>query len=179
MRFEPTAINGVWLVEAEPVLDDRGLFARLFCPEEFRRAGISFEPRQTSLSRNTQRATLRGLHYSDLLEAKLVRCVRGRIYDVAVDIRRESPTFRKWVGFELDPERARAVFIPPGVAHGFVTLVSEADVLYQIDRIYEPGYDRGYRWNDPAFSITWPMPPEMMSERDRALPLLGEDAGPA
>ena len=174
MRFLPTAVAGVHLVEAEPESDERGFFARLYCPQEFAAAGISFSPRQTSLSYNRHRLTLRGLHYTTEPEAKLVRCTRGRIFDVAVDLRKDSPTFTRWCGFELDAALARSLFIPAGVAHGFLTLVENCDVLYQVDRIYRPGFDAGLRWDDPAFAVAWPARPDVISSRDAAFPNSGE-----
>src|SRR5204862_8158398 len=139
MRFCSTSVDGVRRVEIEAQSDERGSFARLYCPEEFAAAGIPFTPRQTSLSRNNRRLTLRGLHYTTEPEAKLVRCTRGRIFDVLVDIRKNSPTFMRWCGFELDAASARALFIPAGVAHGFLTLADDCDLIYQIDRIYRAG----------------------------------------
>jgi dTDP-4-dehydrorhamnose 3,5-epimerase len=110
------------------------------------------------------------MHYCLEPEAKLVRCTRGRIFDVAVDIRRDSPTFRRWFGVELDPVHARGLYIPPGVAHGFLSLEPDSDVIYQIDRPYRPGFDAGLRWNDPQFSIEWPAIPVVIDPRDRAFP---------
>ena len=171
MQFEPTKIPDVYVVEAEPVSDERGFFARLCCPVEMKVAGIEFEPKQTSISHNAARGTLRGMHYSTVPESKLVRCVRGRVFDVAIDLRPGSPSRRQWVGTELDPDRANALYIPAGVAHGFLTLEVGSEVLYQIDRIYVPGFDAGVRWNDPAFAIDWPMPPSVIHPRDEAYPL--------
>ena len=172
MRFIPTAIAGVVVVELDPVSDARGSFARLHCPEDFARAGHDFVPQQTSLSRNLKAGTLRGMHYEapPHAEAKLVRVTRGRIFDVAVDLRPESPTFRAWTGAELDAESGRALLIGEGMAHGFLTLEDDCDVLYQINRIFEPGHGRGARWNDPAFGIEWPRIPVVISERDAAYP---------
>lgn len=166
MRFVAANIEGVFLVEPDLHTDARGFFTRLACPQEFAAAGISFEPRQTSLSRNTARHTLRGMHYCREPEAKLVRCVRGRIFDAVFDIRPESPTFRRTFAAELDADNARALFIPPGVAHGFLTLEAESDVLYQMDRLYRPGFDAGLRWNDPGFALNWPAPPAVVDARD-------------
>jgi dTDP-4-dehydrorhamnose 3,5-epimerase len=171
MRFEPTKISGVHIVEADRVSDDRGYFARLCCPIEMKAVGIDFEPKQTSLSYNAARGTLRGMHYCTVPESKLVRCIRGRVFDVAVDLRPDSPSRRQWVGTELDPDRANALYIPAGVAHGFLTLEAGSEVLYQIDRIYVPGFDAGVRWNDPAFAIEWPAPPSVIHPRDEAYPL--------
>ena len=172
MRFEPMAIAGVTVVEIEPVRDDRGFFARLHCPEDFAAAGHPFAPVQTSLSRNDAAFTLRGLHYEAAPheEAKLVRVVRGRIFDVAVDLRPDSPTYRRWTGAELSAENGRARLVGPGMAHGFLTLEADTDVLYQIDRMFEPGHGRGARWDDPAFGIEWPARPQVISPRDATYP---------
>jgi dTDP-4-dehydrorhamnose 3,5-epimerase len=167
MRFLPTELPGVTVVEPEPIGDARGHFARLFCPDEFARAGIAFVPTQTSLSFNRARHTLRGMHYCVEPEAKLVRCTRGRIFDVALDLRRDSAAFRRWFAVELDPVRAQALYIPSGVAHGFLSLEPETDILYQIDRPYRPGFDAGVRWNDPQFAIDWPAVPSVIDPRDR------------
>jgi dTDP-4-dehydrorhamnose 3,5-epimerase len=173
MRFVATALPGVTLIEPETIGDDRGHFARLYCPDEFARAGIKFVPTQTSLSFNRALHTLRGVHYCLEPEAKLVRCTRGRIFDVALDIRRDSPTFRRWFGVELDPAHAQGLYIPSGVAHGFLTLEPDSDVLYQIDRRYRPGFDAGVRWNDPQFAIEWPAAAVVIDPRDRDFPDFG------
>jgi dTDP-4-dehydrorhamnose 3,5-epimerase len=172
MRFAQTAIPGVVMVEIEPHADARGSFARLQCPDEFAAAGIPFLPVQTSLSRNPHAGTLRGLHYQPepFAETKLVRAVRGRIFDVAVDLRPQSAAYRKWTGVELSADDARALFIPKGVAHGFLTLEADSDVLYQISPTFEPGHEAGVRWNDPAFAIAWPCEPRLISERDATYP---------
>ncbi len=170
MRFLPTPLPGVILVETEPSGDVRGHFARLYCPDEFARAGIAFVPTQTSVSFNRARHTLRGMHYCGEPENKLVRCTRGRIFDVALDLRRDSPAFRRWFAAELDPLRANALYIPSGVAHGFLSLEPETDVFYQIDRRYRPGFDAGVRWNDPQFAIDWPADPAVIDPRDRDFP---------
>lgn len=172
MRFAPTEIPGVVVVEAEPRTDARGAFARLHCPEEFEAAGLAFAPAQTSLSRNPRAGTLRGMHYQNAphAETKLVRVTRGRIFDVAVDLRPESPTHRRWTAVELSAENLRALFIPEGVAHGFLTLEPETDVLYQIAPAYRPGHEAGVRWDDPAFGIRWPMAPALVSDRDASYP---------
>ena len=170
MKLTPTAIPGVIAVAAEPHRDERGFFARLAGPVEFEAAGLDFMPRQTSLSRNVRRHTLRGMHYCHEPETKLVRCVRGRIYDVALDLRPQSPAFRKWIAAELDAGEANGLILPPGVAHGFLTLVDDCDVMYQIDRIWRPGYDAGVRWDDPAFAIAWPAAPAAINSRDATYP---------
>jgi dTDP-4-dehydrorhamnose 3,5-epimerase len=172
MRFSATEIPGVVLVEAEPHADERGAFARLHCPEEFAAAGIPFAPAQTSLSRNPQAGTLRGLHHqlAPHAETKLVRVVRGRMFDVVADLRPASPAYRRWFGVELSAENQRALFIPQGVAHGFLTLEPDTDVLYQIAPAFRPGHEAGVRWDDPAFGIAWPAIPALISQRDATYP---------
>jgi dTDP-4-dehydrorhamnose 3,5-epimerase len=170
--FRETAIAGVVAVDPEPARDERGFFARLHCPDDFARAGLAFAPVQTSLSRNTAGRTLRGMHYqaAPMAETKLVRATRGRIFDVCIDLRPDSPTHRRWVGLELSADAANAVLIPEGVAHGFLTLEPDTDVLYQISPAFEPGHGAGVRWDDPAFAIDWPEHPLIISERDAAYP---------
>lgn len=172
MRFAATDIAGVVLVDIEPNEDERGYFARLHCPHEFAAAGHPFAPVQTSVSHNRLAGTLRGMHYqaAPCAETKLVRTVRGRIFDVAVDLRPESPTYCRWVGVELSADNARALLIAEGIAHGFVTLVDTTDVIYQISPKFEEGHGAGVRWNDPAFAIDWPLEPKVISERDAAYP---------
>ena len=172
MRFSETGIAGVAIVDIEPREDARGAFARLQCPDEFAGAGHPFVPAQTSLSRNTRAGTLRGMHYQPAPygETKLVRAVRGRIFDVALDLRADSPTYLRWTAEELSAENARALLIPEGVAHGFLTLEPDTDVLYQISPAFQPGHEAGVRWDDPAFAIAWPAAPEVISERDSRLP---------
>jgi dTDP-4-dehydrorhamnose 3,5-epimerase len=172
MRFIETDVAGVILVEPELHTDERGAFARLHCPEEFAAAGHRFAPVQTSLSRNTRLQTLRGMHYQPAphAETKLVRVVRGRIFDVALDLRRDSPTCGRWAAAELSADNLRALLIPEGVAHGFLTLEPDTDVLYQISPAYSPGHEAGVRWDDPAFAITWPARPEVISARDAGYP---------
>lgn len=172
MRIRDTEIPGVRLIEAEPAVDARGAFARLYCPDEFAAAGLAFAPVQVNLSRNPAALTLRGMHYQKppRAEAKLVHVTRGAIFDVALDLRRESSAFRRWVGVRLDAAGLAALFIPEGCAHGFLTLEPDTDVLYHMSRRFEPGRGRGVRWNDPAFAIAWPARPEVISERDAGYP---------
>ena len=170
MRFLATDIAGVVIVEADLHADERGGFARLHCPDEFAAAGIAFEPVQTSLSTNPQAGTLRGLHFQKAphAETKLVRAVRGRVFDVAVDLRPDRPTYRRWTAAERSAGNLRGLYIPEGVAHGFLTLEADSDVLYQIAPGHTPGYAAGVRWNDPAFGIAWPTSPTLMSPADAA-----------
>jgi dTDP-4-dehydrorhamnose 3,5-epimerase len=172
MRFSETAIAGVVVVDIEPSEDARGAFARLHCPAEFADAGHPFIPVQTSLSRNPHPRTLRGMHYqpAPYAETKLVRAVSGRMFDVALDLRVGSPTYRRWTSAELSAENGRALLVPQGVAHGFLTLEPDTDVLYQISPAFQPGHETGVRWNDAAFAIAWPAAPQVISERDAGYP---------
>ena len=172
MRFIPTPLAGVVTVEMEAAEDDRGFFARSFCAEEFARAGIALKPQQANISHNADALTLRGMHYQAAPhgEPKLVQCVRGRIYDVAVDLRPASSTYRQWFGLELAPDLKRMLFVPEGCAHGFLTLEADSDVLYLMGQPFVPEAARGVRWNDPAFGIAWPAAPQRISSRDAACP---------
>ena len=172
MRFLETDIPGVRLIEAEPNTDLRGSFTRIFCPNELAAAGIDFTPVQVNLSRNPATFTLRGLHYQEppRAEAKLVRVTRGAIFDVALDLRTESPTYRRWTGARLDAGAMTALFIPEGCAHGYLTLEPDTDVLYQMSRLFEPGWGCGVRWDDPAFGIDWPARPSVILGRDADYP---------
>ncbi len=166
---------GALVVEAEPIEDERGHFARTFSSEEFAARGLDARVGQCSTSFNARAGTLRGLHYQAAPhgEAKLVRCTRGAIYDVAVDLRSDSPTYRDWVGVELTADNARALFVPDGCAHGFQSLVDATEVLYQISTPYVQAAARGVRWNDPAFGVEWPAAPpkgRTMSARDAEYP---------
>jgi dTDP-4-dehydrorhamnose 3,5-epimerase len=175
MKFTPTKIAGVWIVELERHADERGWFARTWCAEEFRQHGLNPNLSQCSASFNRRRGTLRGMHWQAAPheEAKLVRCVRGAMFDVALDVRPGSATFKQWVGVELTPENGRALYVPEGCAHGFQTLVDDTEVFYQIAGDYHPASGRGVRWNDPAFSIAWPNVAEVVcSERDVSYPAL-------
>ena len=172
MRFTPTKIDGVAVIDLEVRGDARGSFSRLHCPEEFAAAGYPFVPAQTSLSRNPAALTLRGMHYQPDPhgETKLVRVVRGAIFDVALDLRPNSPTYRQWTAVELSADNGRAQLIPEGVAHGFLTLEADSDIVYQISPMFSPGHEAGVRWNDPAFAIAWPKAPALMSDRDAGYP---------
>jgi dTDP-4-dehydrorhamnose 3,5-epimerase len=152
--------------------DERGFFARSWCEREFREHGLNSELVQCSISFNKERGTLRGVHYQAAPnpEAKLVRCTRGSLYDVALDLRPDSSTYLKWTAAELSAENHRALYIPEGCAHGFLTLEDQTEVLYQMSEFYYPEAARGVRWNDPAFGIEWPGKVEVISERDRIYP---------
>jgi dTDP-4-dehydrorhamnose 3,5-epimerase len=170
--FTETKIRGVFVIELEPITDDRGFFARSFCQTEFARHGLRTSVTQCNVSHNTRRATLRGMHFqiAPKEEAKLVRCTQGRIFDVALDLQPESPSFREWVGVELgsDPQNRRMLYVPEGCAHGFQTLEPDSAVLYWMFGDYSPAHARGVRWDDPAFGIAWPLPDPILSEKDRS-----------
>jgi dTDP-4-dehydrorhamnose 3,5-epimerase len=173
MRFLLTSLPGVLRIDAEPHRDTRGSFARLYCPEEFAAAGIAdCRAWQVSLSRNPIRHTLRGMHFQAAPdnEAKLVRAVRGRAYDVVIDLRRDSPRYGDWIAVELDAQAMNAVFVPQGCAHGFMTLQPDTDVLYQISPVHVPGKACGVRWNDPTFGVRWPAEPALVDARDASWP---------
>ncbi|MCL4179688.1 MAG: dTDP-4-dehydrorhamnose 3,5-epimerase [Verrucomicrobia bacterium] len=172
MRFTETAVTGVWLVELDLVSDDRGWFARTWCAREFEQRGLNSRLVQCNASFNARRGTLRGMHWQipPHAETKLVRCVRGRIYDVVMDIRRDSPTYCQWCAFELAEGSGQLLYIPEGVAHGFLSLTDETEVLYQMSEVYAPDLARGIRWDDPAFGIAWPLLNPILSERDRSYP---------
>ena len=171
MIITAMAIEGVWLIELERTEDVRGSFARTFCAEAFAAHGLPGSFVQCSLSTNTRRGTLRGLHWQAEPggEGKLVRCVRGAVFDVAVDVRAGSPTLHHWIGHELSAENGRALYIAPGLAHGFQALQDGSDVFYMMTQPYSPSLTRGARWNDPAFAIEWPLPDPIISERDASL----------
>ncbi len=171
MKIIETPLPGVFEFQANPHEDARGLFTRLYCPDTFRDAGIDFTSTQINLSTNTRKHTLRGLHFQDppFAEAKLVRCVKGSVWDVAVDMR-PGATLGMWHAVTLDAKAMNAVLLPEGVAHGFLTLTDDADVLYQMGRSYTPGHGKGIRWDDPDLNISWPNMHNVMSEQDANLP---------
>ncbi len=178
MIFTESSLPGAFLVDLELRTDDRGFFARSYCPDEFAAQGLGTPLRQCSVSYNARQGTLRGLHYQAAPheEHKLVRCTAGRIFDVIVDIRPHSGHYQRWFGTELSAQNRRALFVPPGFAHGFLTLSDDAEVYYMISVPHAPQHAQGFRWNDPAFGIQWPSVPSVISPRDAAYPLLGPSA---
>ena len=172
MIFTQTNLAGVFEIRIEPSCDERGFFARSWCRREFESHGLNSELDQCNISFKTYKGTLRGMHFQDRPspEVKLVRCTRGRIFDVIVDLRSESLTFKKWVGITLSDDTRNMVYIPEGCAHGFLTLDDRTEVFYQMSEFYRPDLARGVRWDDPAFSIRWPDEVHVMSERDRTYP---------
>jgi len=179
MRIEPTPLSGACLVRLEPIEDERGFFARAVDAEAFQAQGMASRFPQCSLSFNRRKGTLRGLHYQAPpdMEAKLVRCVRGAVFDVIVDLRAGSPTFGRWWGTELSADNRLAVYVPEGFAHGFQTLVDASELYYQISVAYVAEASRGLAWDDPALAIAWPdRAGAIASERDRAHPRLADIA---
>jgi dTDP-4-dehydrorhamnose 3,5-epimerase len=172
MIFTGTNIDGVWVIDAERLEDERGFFARTWDADEFTEQGLNPELTQCSISYNLARGTLRGMHYQAAPheEAKLVRCTAGAIFDVALDLRPGSPTFKAWFGVELSAQNRRALYVPEGCAHGFLTLEDDSEVHYQISQAYMPDAARGVRWDDPAFAISWPGEVVVINERDRSYP---------
>ncbi|MGH7270525.1 MAG: dTDP-4-dehydrorhamnose 3,5-epimerase family protein [Polyangiaceae bacterium] len=179
MIFKATSIAGAFLIEPEKHVDDRGSFTRIWCGREFEEHGLDARFVQSSVSANARKGTLRGMHYSvpPHAEVKTVRCVRGAIYDVMLDLRVGSPTFRGSFAATITADNALAVYVPAGVAHGFQTLEDSSDVLYQMSEFYDPECARGVRWDDPAFDLRWPEGARILSDRDRSYPQFGD--GPA
>lgn len=172
MNFVETAIVGVFVIDAERIEDERGFFARTFCREEFEAHGLNSDLVQCSISFNRRCGTLRGLHFQvpPHEEAKLVRCTRGAIFDVIVDLRRRSSTFMKWTSELLNESNRRMLYIPAGVAHGFQTLADNTEVFYQMSEVFSADCSRGVRWDDPAFAIDWPEAVTVISDRDLSFP---------
>jgi dTDP-4-dehydrorhamnose 3,5-epimerase len=169
MIFHQTILPGAFEIHLEPMGDERGHFARTWCRKEFANHGLNSALVQCSLSFNTHKGTLRGLHYqaSPWEETKLVRCTRGAFYDVVVDLRPNSPTFTRWIGITLTATNGVMVYIPEGCAHGFLTLEDNSEMLYQMSEFYHPEAACGVRWNDPLFGIIWPAAVNVISDRDR------------
>lgn len=178
MRITPLTIAGAALVEMTPIEDDRGFFARAFCREEFQAAGLEPLVQQCNVSFNHVAGTLRGMHWQvdPAPEAKLVRCTRGAILDVLVDMRPGSPTYLQHHAVELTEDNRLALYVPPLFAHGYLTRLDRTEVAYQVSAAYRPGTERGLRYDDPALAIVWPAPVVRVSDKDRAWPLLGADA---
>ena len=172
MIFHQTKLADIVEVRLDPRCDERGFFARSWCEREFASHGLNTRLVQCNVSFNVRKGTLRGMHYQDEPhgEAKLVRCTQGAIYDVAVDLRPQSPTFQQWVAAVLSAENRHMLFIPEGCAHGFLTLADNTEVFYQMSEFYYPESARGVRFDDPAFQISWPEKIEVISERDRTYP---------
>lgn len=175
MKFTPAGLAGAYIIDIEPAADIRGFFARSWCRREFEQHGLNPDLAQCSISFNKKNGTLRGMHFNAKPheETKVVRCTFGKIYDVILDLRPESSTFRRWIAVELSAENRRMLYIPPGVAHGFQTLVDDTEIFYQISGFYHPESARGVRWDDPTFGIAWPPAERVISEKDRRYPDFG------
>ena len=172
MIFTETRLRGAYIIDPEPLSDDRGFFARTWCQKEFQAHGLNTNVAQCNISYNAKKGTLRGVHYqtAPFEEAKLVRCTAGAIFDVIIDLRPHSATFREWISVELDAGNRRMLYIPGGVAHGFITLTDNTEVFYQMSEFYMPEYARGVRWDDASFKIHWPIDVTTISEKDARYP---------
>jgi len=179
MIFTETKLRGAYVIEPEKLEDERGFFARTWSADEFSAKRLNSPLVQCNTSWNKRKGTVRGMHFQDPphQEAKLVRCTAGALYDVVVDLRRESPTWGQWFGIELSRENLRMIFVPEGFAHGYQTLVDDTDVFYQVSTYYHAESARGVRWDDPTLAIEWPLPISVISQRDRMLPLIDTRAG--
>ncbi len=168
MKFNSTPFEGVYTIEIERIFDERGFFARSFCQKEFIKFGLNPNIKQCNISFNRKKGTLRGMHFQNppFEEDKVVSCSRGAIYDVILDLRKTSNTYKQWISFELNEENNVFLYIPSGFAHGFQTLVDNAQVLYQMSEFYQPDYAQGVRYNDPMFPIQWPLDISVVSEKD-------------
>ena len=172
MTFKETKLQGAYIIEPEMLIDERGAFARTFCRKDFESHGLIGNISQCSISLNTRKYTLRGMHYQKkpCAEAKLVRCSRGAIYDVIVDLRYDSPTFKQWTSVEISAENRKMVYVPVDFAHGFQTLTDNTEVIYQMSEFYSPSHAGGFRWNDPSFKIKWPSDNFVISSKDQTYP---------
>jgi len=170
MIFSETTLKGAYLIDLDKRGDDRGFFARVFCRSEFDKLSLCSDFVQVNNSLSAAVGTLRGMHYQlpPRAETKLVRCIRGALWDVILDLREGAPTFGQWFGAELSTENRRMMYVPKGFAHGFITLTQNSEVFYFVDEFYAPGYERGIRWNDAEFRIGWPIEPVVISDKDRS-----------
>lgn len=176
MIFKETSLPGAWTIDIEPIADDRGFFARWYCTKELAEHGLQPLGAQGNLSYNRQVGTVRGMHMQlpPAAEVKLVRCIRGAIYDIIVDTRQGSGTRWQWVGVELNEDNRRALYVPEGFAHGYQTLTDDAEVMYQVSEFYAPGHEIGLRYNDAALALEWPLSIASISDKDAAWPLLSD-----
>jgi dTDP-4-dehydrorhamnose 3,5-epimerase len=170
MIFTQSRLPGAYVIEMEKRGDERGFFARAFCEREFAALHLSPHIVQMNNSLSVSKGTLRGMHYqlAPKAETKIVRCIRGALFDIILDIRRDSPTFGQHFGVELSAENRKMLYVPKGFAHGFVTLVDDTEAFYLVDEFYSPEHERGIRWDDPRFALPWPIPPVVLSDKDRA-----------
>ena len=173
MRFVPNELNGAYIIELEPILDERGFFARTFCEKEFRQKGLISHFIQCNIAWSKTAGILRGMHYqiAPHAEVKVVRCTRGAIYDVIIDLRPNSPTYCKWAAVELTPRCNKMLYVPEGFAHGYQTMEPDTEVSYWMSNFYHPASQHGIRWDDPSFDIDWPISNPILSEKDRSYPV--------
>jgi dTDP-4-dehydrorhamnose 3,5-epimerase len=174
MVFTETKLKGAFIINLTRLEDERGFFARTFCQNEFKEHGLNIQIAQANISYNKRRGTFRGMHMQlpPYEESKLIKCARGTIYDVIVDMRVSSDTYKQWIGVELTAENHQMLYVPEGFAHGFMTLKNDTEVTYQMNQFYAPASEKGFRWNDPAFGIVWPIQPIIMAEKDKNFPLI-------
>jgi dTDP-4-dehydrorhamnose 3,5-epimerase len=172
MIFTETKLKGAFIIDVKRLEDERGFFGRAWCKREFEQHGLNSNAVQANVSYNKVKGTLRGMHFqvAPYAEAKIIRCTSGALYDVIIDIRPESPTYKQWIGVELTEESMRMLYVPEGFAHGFVTLKDHTSAHYLVTQYYTPGSESGIRYDDPEFDIAWPIKPTVVSEKDRAIP---------
>jgi len=172
MIFTETGLKGAYIIDINKLADDRGYFARTFCKNEFDKVGLEPNIAQTNMSFNPKKGTLRGMHYqvSPYEETKLVKCTSGAIYDIIIDLRKDSPTYFKWIGVELSEDNNRMLYVPKDFAHGFITLADNTAIQYMVSQFYAPGAEKGIKWDDPKFNIHWPIDIAVISEKDNTHP---------
>lgn len=172
MIFTETKLKGAFILEIKKLEDERGFFGRSWCASELAAHGLKNDIKQANTSMSLKKGTIRGMHYQNdpYQETKLVRCTRGAIYDVIIDLRKESPTYKQWIGVELTQDNYKMLYVPEDFAHGFITLEDKCEVSYLVTQFYTPGAEAGIRWNDPTFAIQWPISPSVISEKDKNHP---------
>jgi dTDP-4-dehydrorhamnose 3,5-epimerase len=172
VKFHQTELEGAYIIELDKLEDNRGFFARTFCQKELQDHGLAPTVAQANVSYNAKAGTLRGMHYqiAPYEETKLIRCTRGALYDVIVDLRSDSPTYKQWIGVELTEKNYRMLYVPASFAHGFLTLEDNTEAIYFVSEFYTPGSERGLRWNDPQFDIDWPRSVDVISDKDATWP---------
>jgi dTDP-4-dehydrorhamnose 3,5-epimerase len=172
MKFIETSLAGAFLIDIEPVVDERGFFARAWCWREFEQHGLNPDLKQCNISSSRKRGTIRGMHYqiAPYQEDKLVRVTQGAIYDIIIDLRPFSSTYKEWIGVELTADSYRMIYVPKGFAHGFQTLMDKTEVFYQMSEFFTPEYYTGFRWNDPIFNLRWPVEEKIISAKDQSFP---------
>jgi dTDP-4-dehydrorhamnose 3,5-epimerase len=172
LKFTETELKNAYIIELNKIEDGRGFFARSWCKREFEEHGLNSNVVQANVSYNKLKGTLRGMHFQSepYAETKLVRCVRGAIFDVIIDLRPDSATYKKWFGVELTEDNRKMLYVPENFAHGFETLTDDVEVTYQVTQFYMPGHEKGIRWNDPSFRIEWPLVISVISEKDKNWP---------